>query len=433
MSKNIPQLLFANRDGKIYNSPHLEAAGMKGGHFFRLRPDELIKLPAGSELFMLPERLPVGYDPQADDFTPLKENPLSKKPQDCFGVSAFVSPGYTISYNSAYLEKKRASILPLFSYAAACFYRGEFYVTAVRVDRELRQDLRFMDINLVRKNAARLKKLFGGNRLIRHLERCALSYGCPAAKNLFLNRYEAPLPISPLCNARCVGCISYQPDKACSVTQPRIKFIPSPEEVAEVALFHMDNVKDPVVSFGQGCEGEPLLAGEVLENSIRLIRKKRQKGMINLNTNASKPEVIKRLFDAGLDSIRVSLNSAQELYYKKYYKPVGYDFYDVVESIKTAKRSNGFVSINYLSLPGFADSHQEFKAFKRFIRAYRIDMVQLRNLNMDPLLYFKVLRFRVDKDKLFGIKELILSLKREFPGLMRGYFNPSKSRIRRNR
>ena len=35
------------------------------------------------------------------------------------------------------------------------------------------------------------------NRLFRHLETCALTYGCPAAKNLFLCRYEAPLPTSP--------------------------------------------------------------------------------------------------------------------------------------------------------------------------------------------------------------------------------------------
>ncbi|MFH1867992.1 MAG: radical SAM protein, partial [Candidatus Omnitrophota bacterium] len=82
-------------------------------------------------------------------------------------------------------------------------------------------------------------------------------------------------------------------------------------------------------------------------------------------------------------------------------------------------------------LPGFTDSYQEFEAFKRFIKAHKVDMVQLRNLNMDPLLYFKILKFKADRDRLIGMKELIGSLKREFPGLMIGYFNPSRARINR--
>jgi len=63
-----------------------------------------------------------------------------------------------------------------------------------------------------------------------------------------------------------------------------------------VALFHIGNVKDAVVSFGQGCEGEPLLSGEAIEGAIRIVRQKTSRGVINLNTNASKPDTIKRLF-----------------------------------------------------------------------------------------------------------------------------------------
>ncbi|MFH1868204.1 MAG: radical SAM protein, partial [Candidatus Omnitrophota bacterium] len=177
MRKNIPELLVANKKGKIYSLPHIEAAGSKGSYFFRLRPDDLIKLPPGSELFILPDRLPVGYDPKKNVFLTINRNPFARKPHECFGVSAFISPGYTITYNSAYKERKGACLLPLFSYAAACFYRNDFYVAAVRVDRELRQDLRFMDISLVKRNLKRLRKLFPENRLIRHLEHCALDYG----------------------------------------------------------------------------------------------------------------------------------------------------------------------------------------------------------------------------------------------------------------
>ena len=64
MSTRAPILLVADQKGKIFEHPALEAAGMKAGRFFRLDPKELIKLPAGSQLFKLPDRSPVGYDPQ---------------------------------------------------------------------------------------------------------------------------------------------------------------------------------------------------------------------------------------------------------------------------------------------------------------------------------------------------------------------------------
>ena len=428
-----PELLIADRNGRLYNVPHVEAAGMKGGFFFRLNPRDLIELPYGSELFMLSQRAPVGYNAGIGRFVSLSENPYSRKDKACFAVAAFVSPGYVVTYNSPYAETKSAKMLPLFSYAAVTFYKGKIYTACVRVDREKRQDLRCMDIEKVRRNSSAVTKLFPRNRLIQHLKKCALAYGCPAAKNLFLSRYEAPLPTSPSCNSMCLGCISYQPGNRCPVTQPRISFVPRPEEIAEIALFHIRKVESPVVSFGQGCEGEPLMAGRVIEKAIRMIRRTTAKGIINMNTNASRPEVISSLFDAGLDSIRVSLNSAQKKYYTLYYKPRGYRFKDVLDSIKEAKKRGGFVSVNYLTMPGFTDHRDEFDAFRNFIKKYKIDMIQWRNLNFDPSKYFRSLKTKTSPTKLIGIREIITLLKEEFPSLMMGYFNPSRARIRRFR
>jgi len=429
--KDILQLVVADKHGKIYAIDYLQATGMKSGTFFKLAKKDLIELPFGSELFIMPQRLAVGYDYKSKGFVAIDRNPYSKKEEPCFAVSAFISPGYTITYNASYIESSNAKILPLFSYSAVCLYRDKFYVSAIRVDRSTRQDLRFMSIPRIKTGINKVRKLFSKNRLFTHLERCALCYNCPAAKNLFLKRHEAPLPTSPSCNSRCIGCISHQPDKRCAVTQPRIKFIPSSEEISQVALFHIGNVKDAVVSFGQGCEGEPLLAGEAIEEAIKQIRIETARGVINLNTNASKPEVVKRLFVAGLSSIRVSINSAQEKYYNRYYKPQGYKFSDVLKSIKIAKDAGGFVSLNYLVMPGFTDSEDEVREFKRLLRKCKLDMVQLRNLNIDPLYYFRELKISPDVAVLCGIKELISDLKKEFPSLMLGYFNPSRGRVSR--
>jgi len=402
---------------------------MKGAEFFRLSPGSLIKLPADSELFMLPGRVPVGFDPEKRSFVQLKNNPLIKKKESCYAVAAFLAPGYTATHSSAFAEQKKTNKLPLFSYAAAVLYKNEFYAAGIRVDREKRQSLAGMDIKKVRKNVKLFEKIFPKNRLVRHLETCALTYGCPAAKNFFLKRYEGPLPTSPFCNARCLGCISHQPSSSCSVSQPRIKFVPTDSEIASVALFHIQNVREAIVSFGQGCEGEPLMVGDTLEKAIKLIRKKTSKGIINLNTNASKPDVLGRLFRAGLDSIRVSVNSFQEEYYRKYYKPKDYSFKEVLKSIKTAKTKGAFVSINYLVMPGFTDSQKEVNAFCKFVGKQKIDMIQWRNLNYDPVLYFKELGIKSGQNNMIGIDTLIRKIKKNYPSLMHGYFNPSRRRI----
>lgn len=393
---------------------YLEPVGMKAGLYFRLTASDLIKLPAGSEIFTLPGRSAVYYDAANLKFIEDKGR--------C-AVAAFLSPGYTVTYNSAYKEKNRPKTLPLFSYAACAFHEGEIYAAAVRVDKSLCHDPQFMDMKKVRKNTKVFGRLFPQNKLIKHLADCALCYGCPNAKNFFLNRYEAPLPTSPACNAQCAGCISYQPEKKCPVTQPRIKFIPRPEEIAEIALFHIKKVKEPVVSFGQGCEGEPLLSADIIEKAIRLIRRNTSKGVINMNTNGSSPRAIAKLFDAGLDGIRVSLNSAREKYYTKYYKPKGYDFGDVLRSMGIAGKKRAFVSVNYLTMPGFTDSKDEFSAFRKLIERARIDMIQWRNLNYDPIRYFKELNIWPDASGMLGVKEITGLLKKEFPELKMGYFN----------
>jgi len=60
-------------------------------------------------------------------------------------------------------------------------------------------------------------------------------------------------------------------------------------------------------------------------------------------------------------------------------------------------------------------------------------MIQWRNLNYDPRAYFRLLKFRPDAGALLGMKGLIEGLKKDYPHIMTGYFNPSRRRISRFR
>jgi len=410
------KLLLSDKKGKIFEHPTLEGCGMKARNILRLDPKDLVKLPAGSQLFSLPDRHPVGYDRTTDEFIAI---------DDALAVAAFTAPAHTTLFNAAYVESGSPVDLPLFSYCAVVSHKGETCIASIKVDNDIRHDSTLIDISKVKKNFKVFRKLFPNNRLIPHLERCAVSYGCPNAQNFFLSRFECPLPTAPLCNAACAGCISYQSKKDCKPSQPRISFIPTPEEISEIAVYHIKNTKNAIVSFGQGCEGEPLTQAVVIEEAIKNIRRATDKGTINMNTNGSRPDALAKLFDAGLDSVRISLNSAREEYYKVYYRPSDYSFKEILRSIKTAKEKGAFVSLNYLTMPGFTDSKDEFTSFKELLAENKPDMIQWRNLNYDPMRYFDVLKVSVNRSDMIGINTEMELLKKEFPKLRMGYFNPA--------
>ncbi|MEE4240533.1 MAG: radical SAM protein [Desulfopila sp.] len=421
-----PSLVFADGQGNISDFSSLSMAGMSNGHYFLPELEDLIPLPEGSELFLLPDRLPVGIDPYTGEPLLLEEDPYNPG-YGIQAVAAFMAPAHTSIFTSAFQSrKKNAQILPLFAYTAVGWYDDQFWVAAFRSDNDIRQDAgQFNQKEIDAKTRTKLAS-FPDNRLIQHLGKCCLTYCCPAARNYFLGRWEAPLPTSPTCNARCLGCISLQPSGCCPSTQERIHFVPTAAEITELAVSHLNSAERPVVSFGQGCEGEPLLQADTIEKAIKQIRKYTPKGTINLNSNASLPEQIEKLAKVGLDSLRVSLNSVQEKYYTAYYRPAGYSFSDVESSIELMKSAGKFVSLNYFILPGLTDSLAEFDSLCRLIEKYSPDLLQLRNLNMDPEWYLRAIAFP-GAEKPMGIRQWRSALQTRFPSLSFGYFNPPLS------
>ena len=417
--------VVAAENGDIFELEGYGAAGMSGTTPVVLRKHGTVAMPHGSELMMLPQRRPIVYNPATAQFEIIEHNPFNPE-EKIFPVAVFNSPGFVNQTFCAYDDTGIDDILPLFSYGAVGFGKNNFRSSALLVDKEPRQDLRQMPRKGIVKGVRRMQKKYPQNRLMRHLETCALEYGCPAGKNFFLNRYEAPLPSSTVCNANCLGCISLQTENNLCACQDRISFTPTPEEIAQVSLEHIAHVEKAVVSFGQGCEGEPLTAFKVIEPAIRLVREQTDQGTINLNTNASLPQKVEQLCRAGLDSMRVSMNSVRENCYQAYFRPRSYHFSDVLQSIRVAKQHHKFVAINYLNCPGVTDSQREFAALETFIDTYQINMIQWRNLNFDPNRYCDLMSRVEDSGSPLGMKHIIDALTERFPNLVHGYFNPPR-------
>jgi len=424
-----PKLLFADDQGTIYDHPFLEMAGASGPRLLRPSSNDLVQLPAMSRLYFHPGCPPYGYDPKKRKIVLLTETRIGRTTVRCNAVSAFIQQGWVRLLLPAMDYSRKKTMLPMWAYSTVGFHDEAYYAPAFEIDDNFRWKPDNFDDRTLLPNVKKRLREYPGNRLIEHLRNCAVHYHCFAAKNFFLRRWEAPIPTSPVCNSGCLGCISLQPDGSCMAPQERISFVPELKEIVEPFVRHLKEAQDPIISFGQGCEGEPIMQWKRISESISAIRKETGTGTINLNTNGSVPRFVDAICGSGLDSIRISLSSARPELYARYYKPKGYCFEDVVESLRLARQHGSFTMINYLVFPGITDQAGEVEALCGLIRKTTPDFIHMKNLNIDPDFYWKAMAPPDEPGMGLGKVKEILS--KEFPALQFGYYNKTKESFNR--
>ncbi len=417
-----PYILYSDGEGNIYEDTSLYVVGRAGWDAMPIDLADWIELPEGGNLYELPGRRGIGLDVETGEMRLCDKG---------WAVAAFIPPAHTGLYIAAYETEAEAPTLPLFCYTAAGWLDNKTYVPAVRIEQDIRQECAGYDDEKIATGTEKLLADYPHNRLVKHLmENCCMTYTCPAARNFSLSRWECPVPTSPACNANCIGCISFQPsDETIVSTQDRLTFKPTAEEIVEFTVPHLNNAPFPIISFGQGCEGEPLLMWETIRASIIEIRKHTSKGSININTNGSKPDAVKALCEVGLNSIRVSTNSARKHIYEPYYRPNNYQFEDIIESLKVMRSYGGWTSINYFVFPGMTDSVEEYEALRKLIIDTDLSMIQWRNFNIDPDWYMGKIGVN-ETGEMLGVKQLMNLIAEEFPKVKFGYFNPPIERIK---
>lgn len=408
------KLLYADSQGRMYDHPRLMTAGRSGGIFTEMVPGDAIPLPEGASLVLIPEGRPIGQD-RKGNFTVYSD----RRQGPVFAVGALLPQGYTRTLLPAYVRESR-NPLPLFGYAAVGLIDDQIYVAAIKTDEDRKWNPAYYSTPELEPLVRTALSDMRNNRIIRQLAQCAVQYRCFTAQNIFYQRWEGGIPVSPACNARCLGCISLQPAECCPSPQSRIDFKPTVEEIVEVALPHLDSAPEGIISFGQGCEGEPSLAADTVAEAILHMRRKTKHGTVNMNTNAGNTEGIKRICRAGIDSLRVSTVSARRATYSSYYLPRDYLWQDVCESIACARSENVYVSLNLLTFPGLTDIPEETAALVKFIKEYDVNMVQIRNLNIDP--DYLAAKVPLGGENALGIQRLVEILQTEIPGLEMGNY-----------
>lgn len=407
--------LFANEKGEVLEHPGVGMLGRSGSAWVVPENYEMIPLPRGASLVNVPACIPVGLD-SGGQLTYFDEMPGSTGRIQA--VAALLPQGFTRTLMPACVKTGQDKDLPLLGYAAVGLKEDKIFVAAVQSDVHRKWHPVNYNTERLPARIARMLKKYPQNRILRQLAGCSLEYSCFTAQNIFYQRWEGGIPTMPRCNANCIGCIS-ESHLEVNSPQQRLNFNPEIDEIVEIGTEHLTNAKEAIISFGQGCEGEPSLNAKNLSGAVKLIRQKTFRGTININTNAGYTEGIKQLCEAGLDAMRVTIFSCNEENYRAYHRPLNYSFKDVENSVAYAKDKGVKVSVNLLTFPGFTDREEEIEDLLYFIKGNNIDMLQLRNLNIDP----DYLSTHFSGEKGIGIVNFINLLKEELPALEIGSYS----------
>lgn len=408
MVSGVNRLLYASADGRLRVHDSLQATARSGWEIGV--PDRLIPLPAGATLVHLPGRIPQGRS-TSGEIGPIHDT-------GAVAVAAVLPPGYLRTWLPAYADLGQPPVLPLYGYAAVAAVDGEPHVAAMRTDRWSAWDPQAEDRQHIDRGIRAARGALPDSRLRRHLETCATDYRCLTAQNLFLRRGEGAIPVSPACNAACLGCISEQWGDVAS-PQTRLAFAPTAAEIAELAAWHLSADPANFVSFGQGCEGEALTRGAALVEATRRIRSAWPQATIHINTNGSRPDVLRRLIDAGLNSVRISIFSLEDERFRAYYRPVGYGLEQIGQCAELMAAAGGQVTINLLTFPGISDARPEIDALIAYVQQHRVHQVQLRSLNVDP---HWLLERIPNRTRGLGMRAFARELAARCPGLQLGNF-----------
>lgn len=404
-------LVYADENGNVYDHPELLSLARSADMIMEIMDDELIPLPEGATLVSLPSTKPVALDPDTGEMVAL---------DGMQAVGALLPQGFTRLALPGYVKTDKDYKLPLFGYSAVVWKDGGFYVTAEQCDDPEKWNPDNCDKKELNKKVHDFVEKYPENRLYEHLSNCALGYECLTSSNTFLGRWEGGVPVSYSCNAGCFGCISEQPDDSGFVApQTRMNFRPRTEEIVQIMMEHL-TTPESIISFGQGCEGEPSTQAKIIIEAMREVRSRTDMGYININTNAGLTDHIRGIVDAGLDLMRVSTISALDDHYNAYYKPRAYNLKNVEKSMIYAAQQGVYTSINYLIFPGVTDREEEIEAMIEFARRTDLKLIQMRNLNIDPESYMELIP--PARSELLGMKQMLEIFREELPNVVIGSY-----------
>src|SRR5881227_3464943 len=166
----MPYLIYCTPQGEIREEPRLQALAFGNQP---IEADDLIPLPAGVTLAMMPDRLAVGQKRSGERQVIVKSR----------GWAAAVLPpiGYTRTLLPAYEKVPDTEPLPFFGYSAVAGLHGRLYVAALKTDDPRKWHPRAFNRRTLTRLVQEKRAAYPHNRIVAQHAHCALDYACPTA------------------------------------------------------------------------------------------------------------------------------------------------------------------------------------------------------------------------------------------------------------
>src|SRR5712692_2236145 len=166
----IPYLIYCTPAGGIREEPHLRALAFDNRP---LESSDLIPLPDGVTLSMMPDRLAIGLKGSG-------ERRVIARSRGC-AAAALLPIGYTRTLLPAYEKVSDTEPLPFFGYRAVAGMNGRLYVAALRTDDPRKWHPHAFNGHALKRLVREKRAAFPGNRVVAQHAHCALDYSCPTA------------------------------------------------------------------------------------------------------------------------------------------------------------------------------------------------------------------------------------------------------------
>jgi hypothetical protein len=377
----IPNLLFADKKGQIYDHPTLKMCCKT--NIFNIVPyeSELEELPKYSKIKFIENAKPYAYDQES-----------AKIIEFDGGYPIYVVPpkGYLRVSLPAFLKTKDSK--PINEACTAVGFMDEkFYFSAIKIDiltSDITQAKSFKDI---------LSTYSGSNNLIRHFAKMSRSI------------YKDIENLTPLGNELILDTYYLENN--------------SVQEISEMINFLNNSQKDLVITFAN------LTQDKIIQKVCDCIKeiKKNDNITINIEPYQINIDTIKSILNSEIDLVTLNISSLNNSIahnilgfhqeYETYFK-------NAQKLIDISKTYNFEIILNLNILPGFTDIRPNVQSLIDFITTYNLNFLKLSNMAIDSDIFFK--SGTILEEEILGVKNMLKELKKKCKSIKFGAFTRSK-------
>jgi len=372
---DIPRLLFADDKGTIYDHPTLKMT---------VRSENLITIPYELEMEIVPELVKPEY---LENASPLAYN-QEKAGIEVFksGHAIFIQPpeGYLRLYLPAY-QKRSDNILSPKSYTPVGWMNECFVSPITLVD------------NIPSPESESTGKKFHGFLKSFKKENAFKDFLLLNSDLYHTKNEEIVFPFS---------------DETSHFTA---------NDLTSILEHYSTIASHPILNICHNNFTEQTNPDTFL-NIIEKIKSKNDKITIIYSSNLQDLLMLKKIVNSGCDCINVELMTTNSETGRIVDETVSIEH--VYKSLQAVYRKNIYKSLTLHTLPGLTDRHTETESLIDFLSTFKIDLLLLKNMEIDPDIIF--MNNNLKKEDIKGLKNMLKLVKKRVKNIKIGYFNRHK-------